>query len=314
MTACPGCGAVAGADHVSTERMFGLGGSFVYRECEHCATLRLLDPPADLAPFYPAAYYAHVASPNVPGPLTRWLRRRRAAAAFGGFDPVGAALNLVRPGPDWYDWLRRAGATRASSILEVGAGSGFRLVAMAVDGFTRVRGIDPFAPRDLDLPLGVRVLKMDLGGVQDGFDVVLLLHVLEHLPDPAAALRDLYRVVNPGGAVVLRTPVTGTHAWKTYGPDWVQLDPPRHLAVFSERGLTAAATAAGFARVDVAYDSEAFQFWGSELYRRGLTLTGADPAAVFGPEAMAGWAARAVELNAARDGDQVCAILRKAAS
>src|SRR5688572_30189507 len=83
MTACPACGAEEGADHVSTERMFGLGGAFTYRECARCSTLRLLNPPADLAPYYPKAYYAHAAAPGVPGRFTRWLRRRRAAAAFG---------------------------------------------------------------------------------------------------------------------------------------------------------------------------------------------------------------------------------------
>ncbi len=311
MTGCPGCGGTEGRDVPATERMFGLGGSFVYRECANCATLRLLDPPADLAPYYPQAYYAHTAVPTVPGALTGWLRRRRAAAAFGAVDPVGAAVRVLRPDPDYYGWLRRAGATMTSSILEVGAGSGFRLVAMAADGFRRVLGVDPYVARDLDLPLGARVLKKNLADLQDGFDVILLLHVLEHLPDPAASLRDLFRLVNPGGSVVIRTPVTGTFAWKTYGPGWVQLDPPRHLAVFSERGLTLAARTAGFAAVEVEYDSEAFQFWGSELYRKGLKLSGADPVAEFGPDEISRWAARAHELNARRDGDQVCAVLRK---
>jgi SAM-dependent methyltransferase len=42
--------------------------------------------------------------------------------------------------------------------------------------------------------------------VEDGrFDVVLCLQVLEHVPDPAAAVRELHRVVRPGGRVLAST-------------------------------------------------------------------------------------------------------------
>lgn len=43
----------------------------------------------------------------------------------------------------------------------------------------------------------------------DEFDVVLCVHVLEHIPDDAAALLELRRVLRPGGWAVLQVPVQG---------------------------------------------------------------------------------------------------------
>jgi len=40
----------------------------------------------------------------------------------------------------------------------------------------------------------------------NSFDVIVCSHVLEHIPDDAAAFAELYRVLKPGGAALLLTP------------------------------------------------------------------------------------------------------------
>jgi len=45
---------------------------------------------------------------------------------------------------------------------------------------------------------------------RDGeFDVVLVNHVLEHVPDDRAALRELHRVLTPGGRALMQHPMPG---------------------------------------------------------------------------------------------------------
>jgi ubiquinone/menaquinone biosynthesis C-methylase UbiE len=46
-----------------------------------------------------------------------------------------------------------------------------------------------------------------LGFASDFFDVILCSHVLEHIDDDRAALRELRRVLKPGGTVVLQHPI-----------------------------------------------------------------------------------------------------------
>jgi len=111
-------------------------------------------------------------------------------------------------------------------------------------------------------------------------------------------------------------PVVNT-AWEEYGVDWVQLDPPRHLFLYTERAFRDLAEGLGFRLEKVVYDSTEFQFWGSEQYRRDIPLNDPrshnDPATgtLFSPEAMLAWTARSELLNDQGKGDQACFYLRK---
>lgn len=140
------------------------------------------------------------------------------------------------------------------SVLEVGAGLGE--FAAQLTGLERhvVTDVDPdavgalaarFADRPevrarvLDLAAGARV--DDLGGP---VDTVLAINVLEHLDDDRGALRDLARLVRPGGTVVM------------WVPGYMQLygDFDRavgHVRRYTPRTLTGAFVAAGLDPVDV---------------------------------------------------------------
>jgi SAM-dependent methyltransferase len=71
-------------------------------------------------------------------------------------------------------------------------------------------------------------------------------HVIEHLHDPAAALAECRRVLRPGGMLWVATPNLDAPGHRRFGPDYVQLDPPRHLVLFTRRSLAALLERAGF--------------------------------------------------------------------
>jgi SAM-dependent methyltransferase len=199
-----------------------------------------------------------------------------------------------------------------SAVLDVGSGSGHVLLEMSYAGFSDLTGVDPYIDGDRQLRPGLRILKRSLKDLRGTYDLIMMNHSFEHMEEPEGELREVARLLRPSASVLIRTPIAGKAAWREYGPDWVQLDPPRHVFVHSEKSIELIADRVGLVIREVRYDSTAFQFWASEQYRRGVPLQ--DPRSylvnpkrsLFTPEQIASYEARAAELNTRCQGDQAC--------
>ncbi len=66
-----------------------------------------------------------------------------------------------------------------------------------------------------------------------GFDLVTAFHVVEHLPDPLGALRNMLRWVATGGLVIVEVPNVGGWGGRLFEGYWSGLDFPRHLVHFT---------------------------------------------------------------------------------
>ncbi len=79
----------------------------------------------------------------------------------------------------------------------------------------------------------------DLEALGDRFDTVLCLNVLEHVADPAAALRNIHAALAPGGRLVLYVPQKQSR--------YCSLDRAlEHRCRYERAGLEAELTEAGF--------------------------------------------------------------------
>lgn len=95
-------------------------------------------------------------------------------------------------------WLSTQDVT-GLRVLDVGCGD--RPYEQLLGGAAEIVGFDVPGNVHADLHGSIDAIPVP----DASFDVVLCLQVLEHVPDPAAAVRELRRSVRPGGRVLLST-------------------------------------------------------------------------------------------------------------
>jgi SAM-dependent methyltransferase len=111
---------------------------------------------------------------------------------------------------------------RGLRLLDVGAGSG-PLVEEALALGARSEGIDPSAwlcARAQERGLAVHCGVLPHPAIGGAFDVVTLVDVIEHVPDPVGVLRQAAAAAKPEGTVVIVTPDVRSLAARLMGWRW----------------------------------------------------------------------------------------------
>ena len=146
-------------------------------------------------------------------------------------------------------WLAALKPSRGR-LLDVGCGAGELLAALRGDGW-RAEGGEP-SPRSAALARDERGLAVQTATFAaaelppGGFDAVVFASVLEHLPDPVAALRRARELLTPSGLVaVLFLPLLDSPQARLFGDRWSGLDAPRHLYHFERPTFARAVETAG---------------------------------------------------------------------
>ncbi|WP_242343829.1 class I SAM-dependent methyltransferase [Anaeromyxobacter terrae] len=309
MNVCRICSGEGGAVYRVPEVMFGTRESYDYFQCRSCGCLQIGQIPEDLSRHYTGAYYSFAAPKLRKRSIRRALVDRWAYEGRGG--PIGRLLYAHHPNAD----LRRfrdLRVRRDDPVLDVGCGNGQRVLDLVRAGFTRAEGIDAFLPADVVVEGRVIAHKKTLDAVTGAYKLIMLHHVLEHLPDQHGTLNAARDRLSPEGVLLLRIPTVSSAAWEHYREHWIQIDAPRHLYLHSVESLRALADATGFSLQRIEYDSTEFQFWGSEQARRGIPLVrpGAPwDARVLPARERAALGRRVRRLNAEGRGDQLVAVL-----
>jgi ubiquinone/menaquinone biosynthesis C-methylase UbiE len=118
-----------------------------------------------------------------------------------------------------------------------------------------VAGVD-FDPVAVEVAVS-QGLEVALGSIKEQaypeacFDAVVMSHLLEHVHDPFTVMNECFRILRPGGRVVVTTPNSAGAGLKQFGAAWRGLEQPRHLQIFTGAALGTLAKRSGFRKVDI---------------------------------------------------------------
>ena len=141
-------------------------------------------------------------------------------------------------------------AGAAPRVLEVGCGLGHVLAKTAPhaevwglelsdEALHQARAVVPAA--------GLLQARLEALPFPDAsFDLILARHVLEHIPQPAAALAELWRVVRPDGVLLAAMPNPTSIMRPVKGARWVGFRDPTHVSLLTPAAWAEQFAAAGF--------------------------------------------------------------------
>lgn len=157
--------------------------------------------------------------------------------------------------------LARRYGKRGTRLLEIGSGMG-HLVAQLEDTFeTYGMDLNHWAVKQSQSVIQKTSLQtasaQELPYKDNSFNVVIIKHIVEHLPDPQKAIQEIGRVTEPGGTLILATPNLDSllKPWK--GDKWIGYQDPTHISLKRPAEWLEYIRSAGFSPLKVFSDG----FW-----------------------------------------------------
>jgi 2-polyprenyl-3-methyl-5-hydroxy-6-metoxy-1,4-benzoquinol methylase len=148
--------------------------------------------------------------------------------------------------------LRRSGRS-GGSLLELGCAYGFFL--SEASEYFDVHGLD--VSESAVQFCRSRGFDVEQGGLTEDyllrrgpFESVVMLDVIEHLPEPDRVIQLLHGAMKPGARLVLSTGDWESWASRVMGKKWRLMTPPQHTFFFSPRTAKAMLTRMGFDVID----------------------------------------------------------------
>lgn len=180
-------------------------------ECKNCEVLRQQPTPTktQINSFYDEDYQNYTNSPNI---LLRFLSKIY-------FKISSFALKV----------------NKNSYILDYGCGTGEILNNFSKSGYKNLYASDFVRHKNLEKKIKFSKNIEKFKNIK--FDLIIINHVIEHVPDPLNFLLKLKSKLKPKGKIIGQTPNYKDFTFNLFGDTWGALHQPYHLNLFSKISL-----------------------------------------------------------------------------
>jgi 2-polyprenyl-3-methyl-5-hydroxy-6-metoxy-1,4-benzoquinol methylase len=218
---CPGCGG-------ERSRLFLPCDGFTFVRCRRCALVY-----------------------QDPRPVFEDLRRRYGGQYFSyELENERTFFGLMMMGLRDIGFAQLTAALQgARTFLDIGCATGMLVESMKNSGWD-ARGVD-LCRESAEYGTAHRGIRILVGTLEEAafpaesFSVVHFSHLIEHVPDPRAFLREVHRVLRPGGFAVITTPNVDGFQARLFRQQWRSAIAD-HLTLFTRKTLDRMIRETGF--------------------------------------------------------------------
>lgn len=294
---------------------FGGDEVFTYFQCSKCYCLQIEHFPENMSHYYGKDYYSfhlNEKSQRISEKLVSlFMKYRDKKLLSNKQDIVSKLCCKVQPKPA-YELISYLCKDKTKSILDVGCGDGYLLELLSELGWKKLCGVDLYAKKSHS---SVKLIPGDIFSINENFDFIMFHHSFEHMDNPQEVLKKACSLLrNKNSYCMVCIPVSTCYAFKKYRENWVDLDAPRHFFLHSPKSIRLLAQNAGLHVEKIIYDSNSFQFIGSQWYERGILgkkRKDMKNIVEYAIKSLAVYSRMAVKLNKTGKGDQAIFLLKK---
>jgi len=205
---------------------------FHFARCSTCDFISVINPCLDFARLYSREYYEGRGA----DPLVDYyfeLEHPRQTLRRYEWRGIARVVNKL------------VGNSRNVQWLDYGCGNGGLVRYLRDELHVDAVGYDEGAIVDDARAKGIPILtRPDLEQNAGRFSVITMIEVIEHLPDPIMILRQVRRLLKPGGVLFITTGNSEPHLASFL--DWGYVMPEIHVSYFTPRSLAKALALSNF--------------------------------------------------------------------